>query len=130
MVCVDVHFIHLDHRLHVRIGQADQVRIVAVVVDRAVQLGGDVLDQAAAEEHVNHLNAPADADHGPVVLDRPVEQVIFHLIACGRDLERSGVGLSVTFRGDIAAAAQDPPSRQRGEYCSQAGQVIRDQDRP
>ncbi len=65
------------------------LRVKAVDVRRL-----QVLDQAAPEVHIDHLTAPADAQHREILLHRP-----------GQD----GKVLLIQLRGDIQTARQGLP---------------------
>ncbi len=101
-----------------------------IVVGGRVQPRGNILDQAAAEIHIEHLEAPADAQHRQSAFHRQIEQRPFGAVACGRDILRVGVGLFVARRVDVAAAGQqDRFDVERIQIRANVRQVVRDDDR-
>jgi hypothetical protein len=75
----------------------------------AIQLGGDILYERAAERDIDQLDAPADAEHRSVSRSGRIEEIDFELVtlrvdAIGRGMDGGG---AITARLDIRTAAEE-----------------------
>jgi len=94
-------------------------RAVAVTIRGASKVGGDILDQASAQGHVQHLLTPADAQDRDVLGPGFPDQ---------RDLQ--GVPLLIHFRGGMEGFPGVPaprvdiaPPREQEAHCALQGSL-------